>query len=81
MENKQEPQAVAYLFRILDIGGQGRLCSRTLEYFYSAVEKRLLKGDHQPGELPQFGDLLNEIFDMVKPKNPSFITLDDLVDS
>lgn len=77
MENKQEPQAIAYLFRIVDLKGQGRLCSQTFQYFFSAIEARL-RNNH---EVPRFDDVLNEIFDMIKPRNPEYITLDDLLAS
>ncbi|BHF81181.1 Serine/threonine-protein phosphatase 2A regulatory subunit B'' subunit gamma [Sparganum proliferum] len=77
MENKHEPQAITYLFRILDLGGQGRLCSGTLQYFFRAVEQRL-RSDQ---DVPRFEDVRNEIFDMVKPANPDYITLDDLLRS
>uniref|UniRef100_A0A5K3FYD9 Serine/threonine-protein phosphatase 2A regulatory subunit B'' subunit gamma n=1 Tax=Mesocestoides corti TaxID=53468 RepID=A0A5K3FYD9_MESCO len=77
MENRHEPQAIIFLFRILDLGGQGRLCSRTLEYFFSAVEERLGPSP----DVPRSCDVLNEIFDMVKPRHPDYITLDDLLRS
>ncbi|TPP61140.1 hypothetical protein FGIG_08026 [Fasciola gigantica] len=76
MENKQTPQALAYLFRILDMGGRGRLTGLTLRHFYVAVEQRLRGSGHSP---PCFNDIQDEIFDMVGPANPSYITLDDLI--
>lgn len=76
MENKQTPQALAYLFRILDMGGRGRLTGLTLRHFYVAVEERLRSGGHNP---PSFNDIQDEIFDMVGPANPAYITLDDLI--
>ncbi|KAH8855478.1 Serine/threonine-protein phosphatase 2A regulatory subunit B'' subunit gamma [Schistosoma japonicum] len=76
MENKHEPQAIAYLFRILDVGGQGKLTSLTLRYFYDGIEEKLRASDNDP---PSFDNILNEIFDMVRPVNPHYITLDDLI--
>ncbi|CAL8102838.1 unnamed protein product [Calicophoron daubneyi] len=76
MENKHEPQALAYLFRILDIGGRGHITGLTLQHFYNSVEERLRASGNIP---PLFNDIHNEIFDMVKPANPNFITLDDLI--
>ncbi|KAF7256479.1 Serine/threonine-protein phosphatase 2A regulatory subunit B'' subunit gamma [Paragonimus skrjabini miyazakii] len=76
MENKREPQALAYLFRILDIGGRGRLDGITLRHFYDSMEEKLLAaGNLSPG----FNDIQNEIFDMVEPVNPNYITLNDLI--
>ncbi|TGZ63018.1 hypothetical protein CRM22_007124 [Opisthorchis felineus] len=78
MEDKYEPQALAYLFRILDVGGRGRLTPLTIKYFYDSLEERLRSSGYTP---PTFNDILNEIFDMVKPANPNYITLDDLLRS
>ncbi|GAA50691.1 protein phosphatase 2 (formerly 2A) regulatory subunit B'', partial [Clonorchis sinensis] len=78
MEDKHEPQALAYLFRILDVGGRGRLTPLTIKYFYDSLEERLRSSGYTP---PTFNDILNEIFDMVKPANPNYITLDDLLRS
>ncbi|CAH8435335.1 unnamed protein product [Schistosoma turkestanicum] len=75
-ENKHEPQAIAYLFRILDVGGQGKLDSLTLRYFYDGIEKKLRASD---SDTPSFENVLSEIFDMVRPANPHYITVDDLI--
>nr|CDS20941.1 serine:threonine protein phosphatase 2A [Echinococcus granulosus] len=77
LENRTEPQAIAFLFRIIDLSGQGRLCCQTLEYYFTAVQARLGDGP----DVPRFCDVLNEICDMVRPQNPDFITLDDLLKS
>lgn len=34
LENRQEPQSIAYLFRILDFDHKGYLTAFTLNYFY-----------------------------------------------
>ncbi|VDK40360.1 unnamed protein product [Taenia asiatica] len=77
LENRAEPQSISFLFRIIDLGGRGRLCCQTLEYYFTAVQARLGDGP----DVPRFCDVLNEIFDMVRPQNPDFITLDDLLKS
>ena len=34
MENKKEPQAIQYFFRLLDIEGHGYLTAFSLQYFF-----------------------------------------------
>jgi len=67
--------ALHYIFRILDINQQGYLTAQTLRYFYAGIEARFktLKA-----EAVNFQDLKDEIFDMVRPKDPLKITLKDL---
>lgn len=78
LENKHEPQALHYLFRILDINNQGYLDTFCLNYFFRAIQEQL----NQHGQEPvSFQDVKDEIFDMVKPANPSIITLQDLLNS
>ncbi|KAM3186973.1 hypothetical protein ACTXT7_003208, partial [Hymenolepis weldensis] len=77
MENRNEPQSIAYIFRIVDLDGEGRLCVKTLEYFLNSLLEIL--GDEP--DTPRSCDVINEIFDMVQPKHPGYITLDDLLRS
>ncbi|MGH0167771.1 UNVERIFIED_CONTAM: hypothetical protein FKN15_000642 [Acipenser sinensis] len=58
LENRKEPAALQYIFKLLDIENKGYLNVFTLNYFFR-----------------------DEIFDMVKPKDPCKITLQDLVNS
>lgn len=77
VENKQEPQALSFLFRILDVGGQGRLDKLTVRYFYSDMERCVREQGHMP---PDFEDVLVEIFDMLSiTDEAAYITLDDLI--
>uniref|UniRef100_A0A0R3SDL5 EF-hand domain-containing protein n=1 Tax=Hymenolepis diminuta TaxID=6216 RepID=A0A0R3SDL5_HYMDI len=77
MENRGEPQSIAYIFRIVDLGGQGRLCVKTVEYYLNSLLESLGDGP----DTPRTCDIINEIFDMVRPKDPDYITLDDLLKS
>lgn len=77
MENRGEPQSIAYIFRIVDLGGQGRLCVKTMEYYLNSLLESLGDGP----DTPRTCDIINEIFDMVRPKHPDYITLDDLLKS
>lgn len=76
LENKSEPQALQYLFRILDVESKGYLNAWTLNYFFRAIQERMREQSVEP---PPFRDVQDEIFDMVKPQDPYRITLDDLI--
>lgn len=78
LENRNEPQALQYIFRILDIEQKGYLNPFDLNFFFRAIQKQLKKFGHEP--VP-FKDIQDEIFDMVKPKDPYKITLIDLITS
>ncbi|KPP75279.1 serine/threonine-protein phosphatase 2A regulatory subunit B'' subunit gamma-like [Scleropages formosus] len=58
LENRKEPAALQYIFKLLDMENKGYLNVFALNYFFR-----------------------DEIFDMVKPKDPYKITLQDLVNS
>lgn len=76
MENKCEPQSLAFFFHLMDLDGQGKWTSMTLRYFYDGIVRKLSMVDN---EVPSFDNIQNEIFDMVSPINPNYITLDDLI--
>ncbi|UYV68979.1 PPP2R3C, partial [Cordylochernes scorpioides] len=77
LENKKEPQALQYFFRILDIRGQGFLDVFTLHFFFRAIQDQIRTlSDQKPVE---FEDVKDEIFDMVNPEESTRITLQDLI--
>ncbi|RKO96825.1 hypothetical protein CXG81DRAFT_4662, partial [Caulochytrium protostelioides] len=79
VENLPTPEAMAYCFRALDMGGRGGLDALTLETLFRAVSEkahRVFGHEEVPAE-----DIVNEIFDMVKPATPGVIRLKDLIDS
>ncbi|XP_077284170.1 serine/threonine-protein phosphatase 2A regulatory subunit B'' subunit gamma-like [Arctopsyche grandis] len=78
LENRREPQSIHYLFRILDIHGQGYLDGFTLNYFFKAIQEQTLLHGASP---VNFEDVKDEIFDMVRPADPMKITLKDLISS
>lgn len=63
------------MFRILDVQHTGYLTEQTLKYFFKGIEEQMLARSE---EAVNFEDINNEIFDMVKPKDPNKITLQDL---
>ncbi len=78
LENRSEPQALQYIFRILDIKQKGHLNAFDLNFFFRAIQKQLKNYGHEP--VP-FKDVQDEVFDMIKPQNPYKITLVDLIRS
>jgi serine/threonine-protein phosphatase 2A regulatory subunit B'' len=78
LENRNEPQALQYIFRILDIKQKGFLNPFDINYFFRAIQKQLKKYGHEPVPLR---DIQDEIYDMIKPVDPFKITLTDLINS
>lgn len=76
LENRTEPQALAFLFRILDIKSCGYLDSFTLNYFFRAIQEQMKAHGAEP---VSFEDVKDELFDMVRPKCAEKITLNDLL--
>uniref|UniRef100_A0A182RB76 Serine/threonine-protein phosphatase 2A regulatory subunit B'' subunit gamma n=1 Tax=Anopheles funestus TaxID=62324 RepID=A0A182RB76_ANOFN len=76
LENRSEPQSLHYLFRILDVEHKGYLTAFTLNYFFKGIQEELSAHRAEP---INFDDVKDEIFDMVKPVDPTRITLKDLI--
>ncbi|KAB0803162.1 hypothetical protein PPYR_00132 [Photinus pyralis] len=75
LENRSEPQALAFLFRMLDLNDKGYLDAFVLNYFFRAIQDQM----RALGAAPvSFEDVKDELFDMVKSKDPEHITLNDL---
>ncbi|BES91397.1 phosphatase 2A regulatory subunit B'' subunit [Nesidiocoris tenuis] len=78
LENRHEPQALHYLFKILDVKGQGYLDTFSLNYFFRAIREQMLVTGQEP---ISFEDVRDEVFDMIKPVDSAKITLQDLLNS
>ncbi|WAR18580.1 P2R3C-like protein [Mya arenaria] len=76
LENRKEPEALRYLFRILDVQQRGHLNVFSLNYFFRAIQEQMRTHGQEP---VSFQDVKDEIFDMVKPVDPLRLSLDDLV--
>ncbi|GFY56516.1 hypothetical protein TNIN_436661 [Trichonephila inaurata madagascariensis] len=76
MENRKEPQALQYFFRLLDIEQKGYLSVFDLNYFFRAIQDQMKAHGQEP---VLFEDVKDEIFDMIKPSDPSKVTLFDLI--
>ncbi len=72
LDNKTAPQAQQWLFRLLDLRGDGVLSRPTLVTFFTQINA--IMGDEFVVD-----DVVDEIFDMVRPANISRgITMDDI---
>ncbi|XP_074645299.1 serine/threonine-protein phosphatase 2A regulatory subunit B'' subunit gamma-like isoform X2 [Tubulanus polymorphus] len=78
LENRKEPQALQYLFRILDVQNRGYLNVFALNYFFRSIQEQMRAHGQEP---VSFIDVKDEIFDMVKPADPLKIALLDLINS
>uniref|UniRef100_A0A671XL82 Serine/threonine-protein phosphatase 2A regulatory subunit B'' subunit gamma n=1 Tax=Sparus aurata TaxID=8175 RepID=A0A671XL82_SPAAU len=78
LENRKEPAALQYIFKLLDMENRGYLNVFSLNYFFRAIQEQMKIHGQEP---VSFQDVKDEIFDMVKPKDPYKITLQDLVNS
>lgn len=76
LENRKEPQALQYFYRILDVQNKGFLNVFSLNYFFRAIQEQMKIHGQEP---VTFADVNDEIFDMVKPSSIEKITLQDLI--
>jgi serine/threonine-protein phosphatase 2A regulatory subunit B'' len=75
MENQDTPEGMAWLFKILDVKNDGFLDESTVMFFVKDCIIRSFAAGLDPIAR---SDVINEIFDMVNPKDKYFITLEDL---
>ncbi len=78
MENKKDRSSLEYFFRILDVRRRGYLDGFAINFFFRDIQRMLDEDEQQPVTLE---DIKDEIFDMVKPKDPLKIKLGDLIAS
>jgi len=74
--SKHCAEALHYFWKLLDIKHQGFIDGFTIKYFFRAIERKLRD---KKIEVPSEDDVIDEIFDMVKPSTPDKITLQDLL--
>merc|ERR1711953_77527 len=75
MESKGSKQAIQYFWKLIDIHHKGMLDGFVINYFFRAVGSLL---QAKRFDVALVDDVKDEIFDMVKPKTPGIITLEDL---
>jgi len=76
VENRKEPQSLQYFFRLLDVRQRGYLDAYALNFFFRDILREMERHNQ---ETVKFEDVKDEIFDMVRPKDPLRITLKDLI--
>jgi len=67
---------VRYFWRLLDVGEKGRIDAFAIAFFFRDVAAAIQDEGY---DAPCVADVVDEIFDMVKPQNAAFITVDDLL--
>ena len=77
-EHVDATQGLQYFWRILDVQKNNRLTVFGINFFFRDVASRLKDLGFDP---PSTADVVDEIFDIVKPQNPTHITFDDLTRS
>ena len=78
MENKKHPASLQYIWRTLDVNHNNKVDTFIINMFYKGVIKKLINRDK--GEY-RIDDIKDEIWDMIGPKNPNYITLQDVLKS
>lgn len=78
MENPNTVASMAYFWRVLDINHNGKIDAFVIRYFYQGIKKVLENRDF---DTVADDDVVDEIFDMARPKNLNYITFEDLVAS
>lgn len=68
MENRSSPPALKWLFRILDVQKTGFLSPFAIRSFFREVANALERAGM---EAPLVDDVIDEVFDMVRPQDPS----------
>jgi serine/threonine-protein phosphatase 2A regulatory subunit B'' len=76
LENRNSQSALKFLFKLLDISRCGKLRLPDLRHFCRDVCEKLAASGHEAVDV---ANVCDEIFDMVHPRNPAYITLDDIV--
>ena len=78
MENRKHPSSIQYIWRAIDVYHKNAVDTFVINMFYRAVVKKLF--NRNKGEY-KVDDIKDEIWDMIKPKNPNYITLQDVLRS
>uniref|UniRef100_A0A915AVB1 EF-hand domain-containing protein n=1 Tax=Parascaris univalens TaxID=6257 RepID=A0A915AVB1_PARUN len=74
-EDKKHPTSIEYWFRVLDLDGDGFLSLYEMEYFYNGVKSKM---DQHNIDSMRFDDVVCNLLDLVRPRQPNVITLSDL---
>jgi serine/threonine-protein phosphatase 2A regulatory subunit B'' len=78
LENRKHPASIQYIWRAIDVYHKNAVDTFVINMFYRQVVKKLAnrgKGEYK------IDDIKDEIWDMIKPKNNNYITLQDILSS
>ena len=78
MENRKDPASIQYIWRAIDVNHNNKVDTFVINMFYRGVIKKLI--NREKGEY-RIDDIKDEIWDMINPKNPNYITLQDVLKS
>lgn len=78
MENKKATAAIQYFWRAIDVYHQNQMDTFIINMFFRQIVKKLTNRNKPEYKVD---DIKDEIWDMVKPKNKSFVTLEDILAS
>jgi serine/threonine-protein phosphatase 2A regulatory subunit B'' len=76
LENRTSAASQRYLFRLLDVNHTGRVGLQELRGFCREVVDKLVASGQEPVDV---ANVCDEIFDMVHPRQPGYLTLDDIL--
>lgn len=80
-QNRKTVQSMSFIYKCLDIFNKGHLDAMTIGHFFKAIKVRLVQVDPASETDIRIEDVKDEIFDMARPVNPSFISFTDLLNS
>lgn len=75
-EDKANEISVRYWFTCIDVDGDGMLNNMEMRYFYGVQLQRMQCLGH---EIVPFEDMLCQMMDMIKPKNPEYLQVEDFL--
>jgi serine/threonine-protein phosphatase 2A regulatory subunit B'' len=76
LEDKLSPTAIRFWYKLCDLDDDGILSVKEIEELYETQFERMrITGN----ETIAFGDLLRQLWDVIVPADPAFITVADLV--
>ena len=78
MENKKHKASIQYIWRAIDVYHKNAVDTFVINMFFRAIVKKLALRDK--GEY-KIDDVKDEIWDMIKPKNKNYFTLQDVLNS
>jgi serine/threonine-protein phosphatase 2A regulatory subunit B'' len=76
IENSKSQPGLYYFWRLLDVEHCGYINTAVINYFFREIVQRMVESGHDAVRIP---DVVDEIFDMVNPKDPTRITFKDLI--